>query len=287
MLRENEDPRNHDPYSGIDMVAAKVRCDIRNWARAVELGIDDKLPNIRKLSGAMWAANDAIKRFEEEQESVRVDQDLSPEGKAKALAKLARELLPDLEAKLQQLTAEVTTNEVEVPGTIMSEVLGKHFAPPTEPADIAMAQEIRAYLRSLPEGNRTHEVMKLLSNGDTAIAGAVLHAPAYLTGVDLGFVKQLQEQLARAAAPERFDQFDAYLEASLASRRALDGAIRVIGSMTNVLTEIRKPPTMEESLSPEQQRDLKQHRIRMNLSERLAETFTKLAEEPSEQREAA
>ena len=56
--------------------------------------------------------------------------------------------------------------------------------PATEPHDILLMQEIRTWLRSLPEAERLKQIRKLSGQGDKSVLRAMLTVPPYLTGVD-------------------------------------------------------------------------------------------------------
>jgi hypothetical protein len=72
--------------------------------------------------------------------------------------------------------------------TRLTKELTEQFTKPaTEPHDIALLQEARSWLRSLPESERLSRAQKLAADGDKTALRALLTAPAYLTGIDEAF----------------------------------------------------------------------------------------------------
>src|SRR4051794_35222660 len=86
-------------------------------------------------------------------------------------------------------------------------------APPTEPADVAMLQEIRTYLRGLPEAQRTRQVFSLVDKGDRTALRAVLTAPTYLTGINEEHIALLRDQVYEQADPARNAKHQAFRKA--------------------------------------------------------------------------
>ena len=100
--------------------------------------------------------------------------------------------------------------------------------PATEPHDIALLQEIRTWLRSLPETERLSRAQKLAADGDKIALRALLTAPAYLTGVDENLLALVRDEAARKADPRRYAKLEAMRKASTAADRAVEGVIRYI-----------------------------------------------------------
>ena len=258
----NEDPRNHDPLEIVGLDVAKLRCDELSLAKAVELGFTrDTLVN-RQIAAAFSRAGEALNDFEVEDLTIRTDPKLTEAGKAAARGKYAAEVIPELIDFLDKVTATTVDLEKEGQGGIVVEVLGKVVGVPVEPNDIAVASEIRSVIRSMPGQARTNAVHAAATAGDLSVLGAVLNAPAMLTGVDKTLLEGLKVDLARQQAPEKFRKYDATIEASL--RRALDGAIRAIAGDRATLETFRAKPSMEETLSPEERQELAGQRSREN-----------------------
>lgn len=172
------------------------------------------------------------------QEKAR-DEKLSPAGMAAENADWARRELPKLEKRLNQIVERADTVIDRFTRKLQDEFMGAYAGDPTEPHEIALAQEIRTYIRSLPEARRTAEVRKLVEKGDKAAIRAVLSAPAYLTGVDQNFIEMTRDEMIKRTNPEQFAKLEAIRAGRQATIRCLDGVIRHIGSETQTLAELR------------------------------------------------
>lgn len=85
--------------------------------------------------------------------------------------------------------------------------------PVVDKADVVGAllrQELRAYLRSLPDQER----FRALDAADESTLSAVITAPAVLSGIPQHVVDTMVEDRARAANPERFAALEAEAEAA-------------------------------------------------------------------------
>lgn len=107
-------------------------------------------------------------------------------AKMNAARKSASDGLAALQAHVDQINAGIDTD----------------LGIPTARTDVnenARAGEIRAYLRSLGANDRAEAIRKAISEGDTAVAAAVLSASPFASGIS-----RKEQQFARADAEERF-----------------------------------------------------------------------------------
>lgn len=191
------------------------------------------------MSEAWSEASSAYSAFVEHYKANARNEKLSPAGVAAENAAWARKELPKLERRLQQITERADDVIGRFSKKLLDEYMGKYAGEPTEPHEIALAQEIRTFIRSLPESKRTSQVMSLINKGDKAAIRAVLTAPAYLTGVDQGFIETVRNEMVKKTDPERFAKLEALRAGREATFRALDGVIRHIGGETKTLAELR------------------------------------------------
>lgn len=91
-------------------------------------------------------------------------------------------------------------------------------APVESNASSTLSAEIRAYCKSLPQGERMSFVTKAIKDGDTRTASAILGGPAYLSGLE----SEMQSVLIR--------MFHEHHQPLMAKRlRAAKGALALIG----------------------------------------------------------
>ena len=66
--------------------------------------------------------------------------------------------------------------------------------PATEPHEAALLQEIRAWLRGLPELERLSQARTLAAKGDYTVLRAIVTAPTYLSGVDEKLLAEVKDE---------------------------------------------------------------------------------------------
>lgn len=87
-------------------------------------------------------------------------------------------------------------------------------------SNVAIAAEVRTYLRAVPDAERFNEALQLLSSGDIRMVAAVLQAPLVLTKL-----KPDQHTLLMDAARRRFAGADlSQLEAARKAQKQLENA---------------------------------------------------------------
>jgi hypothetical protein len=110
----------------------------------------------------------------------------SATAKMNAARKSASDGLAALQAHVDQINAQIDTD----------------LGIPTARTDVnenARAGEIRAYIRSLPQRERPEAIRQAISEGDTAVAAAVLSASPLASGISLK-----EQGFARVDAEEKF-----------------------------------------------------------------------------------
>ncbi|TXM65872.1 hypothetical protein FV226_24305 [Methylobacterium sp. WL12] len=117
-------------------------------------------------------------------------------------------------------------------------------APPVEAPDIAMMQEIRAWLRSLPEGERALAVRRAIEGGDHSALRAVLTAPAYLTEVDPPTLEAIRDVAFARADPERAERMRVFPQAAQLARNACEGVLEFMGDTIACQVEMAAPVTI-------------------------------------------
>jgi hypothetical protein len=145
---------------------------------------------------ALEALQGAITRTIEAREQLRGNIALSEGQRVLEVAafheKLQASALPKVDRALASLQSSIRSLETEL------------AAPVQAAAHNAVAQEVRSYLRSLPESKRMGVVMQAINDGCVTTAGAVLaqNLPAYLTGLPADSLPTLQTQWAKKRNPQ-------------------------------------------------------------------------------------
>jgi hypothetical protein len=124
------------------------------------------------------------------------DQDLSPDGIARRRAALGRQALNELEQfKPFQIAERAVTENIQFLEQRMIDLP----KPPTNIADVALAQEIRAYVRS----QKSPIDVAAKSISDPRILGAILNAPPFLSGLTDAEFNLVKERARTALHPEQ------------------------------------------------------------------------------------
>jgi hypothetical protein len=220
-------------FEGIERDAVEIRVALLSWPAHADS------TQQKDLSGCFTEAQAVFRDFLAYDASVEANLLLSPAGKLAEKQKWARKILPPLQKKLDKLTDEEVPSLARSLENHIGEYMGRYAKAPTEPNDLQVCGEIRAMLRALPEGQRMKKILALASQGDRMVIQAVMHAPAYLSGVDPKVLREYQLEMTRKALPERMKPWNGRKDALLMTRRALDGVIRCIGAETKLLPELR------------------------------------------------
>lgn len=209
-----------NPPEPISKGAVQIRLNPVGWPTEA----DASEHYIRPYNDAAGDAQDAFAAFEREAAAAAGNLGLTDLGKRQAIFDWAEKNLPALREKLNRIRAQAS-DTVENASKTMTEGFTK---PAEEPHDIALLQEVRTWLRTMPESQRTMKVIELARAGDRTALRAVLTAPTYLTGVDADLLSRVRDIVAQTDHPERFAKVQAVRKASEFAERALDGVIRFI-----------------------------------------------------------
>jgi hypothetical protein len=124
-------------------------------------------------------------------------------------------------------------------------------ASPTSIAEVSIAQEIRAYLRS--QKSPIDFVLKNIS--DPRILGAILHAPISLTSLSDAQLSMVRERARRSLHPEQTQMqehltkaLDDLREGVAAARRAVLERCQMSGRMSNGPSEANVGPLLINSM---------------------------------------
>jgi hypothetical protein len=151
--------------------------------------------------------------------------------------------------KVRQTAARVETN-------LLGQLAADLTRPATESHEIALLQEIRAWLRGLPELERLNHARTLAAQGDDSVLRAILTAPTYLSGVDEKLLGEVKDEAIRRRHPDRHAKLETFRRAALAADRALAGVIHYIEQeasgmppRTGVLVAAKRQPPIDPELN--------------------------------------
>jgi hypothetical protein len=202
-----------------DAVELRVNVDY-HWPEELEGATDTSSWTVRK---AHEAARDLFAQYRAGRSLNAKDTRLTPQGALEADRQWVNENLSKLDKPAESLrrTSEGLDRQIE-------NMMGDLAQRPDDPMEFQELKEIRDWLRTLPEKDRTDKIDFLVRHGDTKALRAVLTAPAYLTGVDENMLVFIREDVARKADPERFAKIEALRKAHQAAARAVDGVRRYL-----------------------------------------------------------
>jgi hypothetical protein len=172
----------------------------------------------RERVAQTWAAMDEIEN----------DADLSTEGKARQKKKIALEALAEFQ---KSKTLTVAKQAVDRQLDAWAEKTGLSIKTPMNFTEAMVAAEVRAHLAATKD-NRLGFLEKHAT--DPVVAGAVLGAPGFLSGLnenELAFVKKRVEQ---HVAPEIAGARDATLKAVEEAEKGWQRAMAKIGERAGV-----------------------------------------------------
>jgi len=166
-----------------------------------------------------------IDNFSRKVAEIKSNGDLSTEGHRKEIRKLYD---GSFSAHMQQLLTKNAENLAK-----LRETRAGYTVPAPEPGDLAgelRRGEIRAWLRSLPTGERVSAAM----SDDAEIRRAVIHAPAPLSGVPADVKQHVYNAELQHVHGERLAAMEkaetAYLAAEAALQLASDDLARMAGA---------------------------------------------------------
>ena len=155
---------------------------------------------IEALKNANHYAYDSIVQFNDICKEVEYNDNLSAKGQAKHKAAKTLKVLGEILAH----NNSITYAKRELNG-INKKILG--FAPkPADPTDELRAQELRTYVRNLPDNKRTMFLMDCAKNLDYETISAVVAAPSFLSGTSRETQSMLKNQMLRESMPQEVER---------------------------------------------------------------------------------
>lgn len=164
------------------------------------------------------------------------DQDLSSDGIARRRKALAHQALSELEQfKPFQIAERAVTENIDYLENKMVDLP----KPPNNVADVALAQEVRQYIR----GQRSPIDVAAKSVSDPRILGAVLNAPAFLSGLTDTEFNLVRERARTALHPEQAEMQKQLAKSLDDLRGGLEAARRLVRERCQMGEDdsIRKP----------------------------------------------
>jgi hypothetical protein len=201
--------------------AVRLRLDPLNWPPELSR---TELSAPFEMNKAIELACDVFTRFQSARRAHASDPNLTPAGARAADAEFAAANLPALRERL----AKIRKTAAQAESSMVAKLTADLTTPPIEPADVALMQEIRTWLRSLPESERLNRARKLASDRDKSALKAMLTAPTYLTGLSDEFIGLIRDDAAKRENPTRHAKLEAFRKAANAAERAVDGVARFV-----------------------------------------------------------
>lgn len=217
----------------INKDAVELRLHPARWPEVLDrqgLGGENTCHN------AIEEARKRFNHFESVLADCKADRNLSAAGRRAKLKAYLDQHGPGLLKHLPSIEERAKGVE-DAKRTLMRDT---QAPPPVEPADIALMQEIRGWLRSLPEIERASTVRRVAMAGDRSALRAVATAPDYLTQVDRPTFDALREHLFQQDHPERAAKMAAFPQAANLASLAIQGVVEYIGEV--ITHQVDLPP---------------------------------------------
>lgn len=209
----------------IAKTAVEIRLHRDNWPP----GVDPSTQGAPLALNQAWtAAQEVFTGFLEARQTHATSDQLTPTGARAADIAWAQENLPALRERLTRIRRMSSQAE----SSLMEKLTADFTEPATDSNDIALMQEIRTWLRTLPDTERLNRIRQLAEQGDKSALRAVLTGPIYLTGVNEEMLVIVRNEAAKKAYPDRHARLEAFRKASEAADRAVEGVIRYVEQET-------------------------------------------------------
>lgn len=137
---------------------------------------DDETAGILSMTESAFAvAYQQLGKVHDASEAARADQTLTEAAALVKAQDYADRVLSGIAQRFDGATANLNT--------IVASIEAELSAPVASRASSTLSAEIRAFCKSLPDGERMTFVQKAITDNDTRTASAVLGGPAYLSGM--------------------------------------------------------------------------------------------------------
>lgn len=203
----------------IERTAVEIRLNDALWPEDLS---DASGPNA--LRRVFQEAQEAFQRYELAAQANLVNRAFSPAGVREANMAWARTNVP----KLRESWAKAREHAAQVEAGLQKKLTGDFTQPATEMADIALLQEVRGWLSSLPEAERASRVRMLTSKGDKTVLRALLAVPAYLVPMPENELAAIRDEAIERADPERFALLRNFRKAIEVAERAVEGVAEFV-----------------------------------------------------------
>ena len=156
--------------------------------------------------------NDTEKSVKEVQSTRRL-----VNGRPTEVAATSKELANAAEAAWKRVAPMIDRKVKELTGTqtVLANRVAEALDDPNRksPVGIALASEVRGYVKSLPLEDRTPFIANAINEGDKATIAAILHAQPFLSGLTALAHSNMRKQAAAKFAPLDSVQHDAAITA--------------------------------------------------------------------------
>ena len=182
--------------------------------------------------------NDTEKSVKEVQSTRRL-----VDGRPTEVAATSKELGNAAEAAWKRVAPMIDRKVKELTGTqsVLANRVAEALDDPIRktPVGIALASEVRGYVKSLPLEERTAFIANAITEGDKATVAAILHAQPFLSGLSPLAHSNMRKQAAAKFAPLDSAQYDA---ANTAIEYVTQAGSTLAGRYAKVMRSMRQTP---------------------------------------------
>lgn len=199
-----------------------------------------------KLHAVPEEARERVSEAFAEMEAIEADRDLSNEGRARKKKQVAADVIADFQ---NSKTLEAAKDVVSRLKAKWAEETGLPVRPPSSIGEAMMQAEIRSHLAAM-KGSK----MDFLSKHaiDPRVAGAILGAPPFLSGLTDTEVGVVKSRIERYVAPEIVKEREVTLKALNEAEQGWQRAIEKIGERAGLIKKAEGSwldPTISEPAS--------------------------------------
>ncbi|GLS36063.1 hypothetical protein GCM10010869_16520 [Mesorhizobium tianshanense] len=191
----------------------------------------DPVVHWERLHQAVQSIRDLVATVDASCLGIEADTDLSPEGLYRRRAEIGRKAIAELEALSSVRGAE---SAVQKAVETFDSGLSADIPKPTTVAEVALAQEIRQFMRSAG-GSPFDFAMRNVTN--PVVLGAIVHAPQFLSGLDDAAVTAIRARASTALHPDLVKQKADAEKALEELQKAVGAAKRLVFARTETVQE--------------------------------------------------